>query len=235
MTITSHEPTPRIIQFYRFLWRAWKERRFQRFITTIKPRAEEHLLDIGGYPFNWFRRGSVFKNVDVLNIKLALHHNAPPNTPSLKTIEGDARKLPFPDKTYDIIFSNSVIEHVGTLSDQQAFAAEARRVGKKLWIQTPAKECPIEPHYLGLFIHWLPHKWHVFLARWTSVRGITGSANRADLKSIASSTRLLSKKEMKELFPDCKIWTERIFVILPKSHVAIRQSKIETPACRKMT
>jgi hypothetical protein len=53
------------------------------------------------------------------------------------------------DQEYDIAFSNSVIEHVGDWERQAAFASEIRRVGKNLWIQTPAKECPIEPHYLA--------------------------------------------------------------------------------------
>lgn len=77
----------------------------------------------------------------------------------------------------------------------------------------------MEPHYLGLFIHWFPARWHVFIARWTSVVGLTKAA---DLHSIASNTRLLTKREMRTLFPDCEIWTERLFVIFPKSFIAIR-------------
>ncbi len=53
-----------------------------------------------------------------------------------------------------VVFSNSVIEHVGTWEDQQAFAAEVRRVGRRLWV--PAYECPIEPHYLAPLVHYLP-------------------------------------------------------------------------------
>jgi hypothetical protein len=165
--------------------------------------------------------------VDVLNLQLSPVTETPPGSPTIRALSGDARALDFSDDEYDIVFSNSVIEHVGNLDDQRSFANEARRVAKYLWIQTPAKECPVEPHYLGLFIHWFPASWHVGLARYFSVVGLTQSAN---LQSIASSTRLLTKREMTMLFPDCLIWTERIFWIFPKSHVAIRSNQLDRPA-----
>ena len=65
---------------------------------------------------------------------------------------GDGCALKFPDKSYDIAFSNSVIEHVGSWERQQAFAKDIRRVGKAIWVQTPARECLIEPHYLAPFL-----------------------------------------------------------------------------------
>jgi hypothetical protein len=39
---------------------------------------------------------------------------------------------------------------------------------------------------------------------------------------MVSSTRLLGKSEMHELFPDCRILTERMLWIIPKSYIAIR-------------
>lgn len=233
MTTEAHD-LPRIIRFYRMLWRIWKHRRFRRFLDIVKPALSDHLLDIGGYPFNWYSRGNVIGRVDVLNLNLTPVSDLPAGSPEICAISGDARSLSFPDHTYDIVFSNSVIEHVGTFDDQAAFAREASRVGIRLWIQTPAKECPVEPHYLGLFIHWFPQSWHVRLARMFSVVGITRSG---DLQALASSTRLLTKREMRDLFPDCEIWTERMFCILPKSHVAIRSSaprRVTTPTNCKL-
>lgn len=215
---------PRLIRFYRWIWRFWKERRFGRFVATITPQPSDHLLDIGGYPFNWFSRGNVISRVDVMNLELApLSGSLPDGAPEILAIAGDARAMDFADGSYDIVFSNSVIEHVGTLEDQIAFAREARRVGRKLWIQTPARACPIEPHYLGLAIHWFPTTWHVPLARWTSVRGLTGSATVDELREIVRHTRLMSKREFAGMFPDCEIWTERMLGIFPKSYVAFRK------------
>ncbi len=59
---------PRVIRFYRLIWKIWKERRFKRFVDTVRPERSGTLLDIGGYPFNWFRRGEHFSRVDVLNL-----------------------------------------------------------------------------------------------------------------------------------------------------------------------
>lgn len=228
MTSTNDPPpykTPRIVFFYRWIWRIWKERRFQHFLMAIRPSASCTILDIGGYPIDWFSRGDSIGKVDVLNLEQSHLENVPPNAPEIRALAGDARQLPFPDGQYDIVFSNSVIEHVGSFEDQRKFAGEARRVGKRLWLQTPAKACPVEPHYLGLFVHWFPKSWHVNLARWTSVRGLTGATNRVELESIANHTRLMTKREFASLFPDCEIRTERLFLIFPKSYIAVRNTQ----------
>jgi hypothetical protein len=137
-------------------------------------------------------------------------------------MEGDARKLPMKNGEYEVVYSNSVIEHVGDFEGQIAFAKEVRRVGKKLWIQTPAFSCPIEPHYLGLFVHWIPLRWRWPFIRWTTFIGLTGAAGEEGLRSIMRTTRLLTYREFKTLFPDCEIWVERMLWIIPKSYVAYR-------------
>ena len=213
---------PRLIHFYRWIWRFWKERRFEKFVETIQPSSNDILLDIGGYPFNWYRRGGLVKRVDTLNLTLQPIDLMPDEAPEIRALQGDARYLAMSDRSYDIVFSNSVIEHVGDFQDQIKFAKEARRVGKRLWIQTPARSCPIEPHYLGLFIHWFPQSWHVSLAKWSSIRGLTKSASIKELSDIASNTRLLNKHEFQSLFPDCHIATEKMLFIFPKSYIAIR-------------
>jgi hypothetical protein len=208
-----------LLPFYHWLWRFWRERRWARFREWMQPTTEDRLLDVGGCPSDWLGRGDLIGSVDMINLDAYPIPQAP-GSPEMRSFKGDGRVLEFGDLAYDIVYSNSVIEHVGTWEDQQAFAAEARRVGRALWVQTPAYSCPVEPHYLGLFIHWFPSSWHVRVARWTSVVGLTGAA---DLHSIARDTRLLTKREFKLLFPDCEIWTERLFILFPKSYVALRR------------
>ncbi len=208
----------RLLPLYHLIWRRWREQRWARFQMKLTPAPQDHVLDVGGNPNDWAGRKSMVNNVDVLNLESCkVEQNE--NSPFVRSLKGDGCALEFNDTSYDIVYSNSVIEHVGSWEDQETFAAETRRVGRKLWIQTPAYECPVEPHYLGLFIHWFPSNWHTRIARWTSVIGLTGAA---DLETIAKTTRLLTKREFRLLYPDCEIWTERMLWIIPKSYVAIR-------------
>src|SRR5213078_1617346 len=71
-------------------------------------------------------------------------------------VAGDGRALPFRDGAFDVVFSNSVIEHVGDADSQRRFAAEIMRVGRAFWVQTPNRWFPVEQHLLTPLIHWLP-------------------------------------------------------------------------------
>jgi hypothetical protein len=130
--------------------------------------------------------------------------------------------MQFPDQSYDIAFSNSVIEHLSTLDRQRAFASEILRVGKRVWVQTPAYECPIEPHFLTPFIHWLPNKLQKQLARHLSVWGLVNRPSSKQVHEMVNTTRLLNKQEFCILFPGCEIITERLLGIFPKSYIAVR-------------
>lgn len=140
---------------------------------------------------------------------------------SFESVDGDATCLAYDDGTYEIGHSNSVIEHLGDASVQLQFANGLRHVCRKLWVQTPAKEFFIEPHYLLPFVHWLP----VSLRRWLvlrlSPRRFGSKANVDHLNDLVDEVRLLSKREMQARFPDCRIITER-FLLMPKSYIAVR-------------
>jgi SAM-dependent methyltransferase len=76
--------------------------------------------------------------------------------------------LPYAAGEFDLVYSSSVIEHVPR-ARRAAFAAEVRRVGRGLYVQTPAFSFPIEPHALLPFAHWLPpglrrHYWRLGVA-----------------------------------------------------------------------
>jgi hypothetical protein len=98
-------------------------------------------------------------------------------------------------------------------------------VGVKIWVQTPAYECPIEPHYLAPFIHWLPMRWGIrrFAVRWFTPWGWISRPTPQEVDSTVNYTRLITKKEFAALFPDCTIKVERILGLLPKSYIAFRK------------
>ena len=77
--------------------------------------------------------------------------------PNVISIAGDATDLSdFADKSFDIAFSNSVIEHLFSFQNQQKMALEAQRVSRYHFIQTPNFWFPIEPHWVFPCFQFLP-------------------------------------------------------------------------------
>ena len=206
---------------YRLIFKHWRQKRFALFIRTIQPRPSESLLDVGGTAEFWEKRSDLVANIDVVNVETAPREQSRGN---IRILIGDGCALPMADNSYDIGFSNSVIEHVGSWHRQQQFAAEIRRVGRKLWVQTPARGCPLEPHYLGLFVHYLPRGMQRRVIRWVTGWGLIRRPTQKEIDEMVETTRLLTKTEMHELFPDCAIMTERLFFFFPKSYIAWRRA-----------
>jgi SAM-dependent methyltransferase len=123
-------------------------------------------------------------------------------------VQADATALPFGDGTFDIAYSNSVIEHIVDPDDRRRFVSEVRRVGCRYFVQTPNRWFPVEPHSLLPFIHWLPRKWGRGLWRF----GVSGDP--------FDQTKLLGRAELARLFPDARIVRERLGP-LTKSLVAV--------------
>ena len=134
--------------------------------------------------------------------------------------QGNGCELTYENHSVDIAFSNSVVEHVGSWSEQDRFVKEIPRVGQRVWVQTPARISPVETHFLTLFVHWFPISIRKPLLRWTSIRRLF-DLNATEIDTMAAEIRLLTYEEFKKLFYDCEIHTER-FWVFPKSYIALR-------------
>jgi hypothetical protein len=198
----------------------FRRKRIKKFLDVFQPRPETRILDVGGHPKCWWDVPTKAQ-ITTLNIYPLDEYDRSFLTPNQKTVVGDGTELAYEDKSFDIVFSNSVIEHLGTESRQAKFAAEARRVGKGYWIQSPAKEFFIEPHYFAPFIHWFPKRVQRRLLRNFSLWGLLGRPTEETLDSVLAELRLLRSVEYRCLFPDARIWSERFFG-LPKSYVAYK-------------
>jgi hypothetical protein len=176
------------------------------------------VLDVGGYHGFW-RDLPLQPLITLVNID-----DPPPSEelpPNFTFVSGDDRSLPFQAQSFDIVFSNSVIEHVGTYEDQRRFAQEVRRVGRSSWVQTPNRSFVIEPHFIGPHVPGLPREWQRWLFRFCSVRGWLRHRDHADFDELFDQVRLLSHREMQTFFPDCDILREKLLG-LTKSFVAVR-------------
>lgn len=208
--------------FYHLIFKVWRQKRFRWFLKEVAPRSTDRMLDVGGYPWFWTSKPKVVNSIDVLNIDPVEWDPESAPDHEIRVLTADGCALQAADRSYDIGFSNSVIEHVGDWERQKAFAKEIRRVAEVLWVQTPAYECPIEPHYLAPFMHYFSVSWRKRLTRWFTVWGWFGRPTKQEIDSMAEMTRLIRYREMKELFPDCQILVERMFWVIPKSYIAFR-------------
>jgi len=195
-------------------------RRIQRFLDVLKPAADMNILDVGGYPWFWLN-AAVTAKITLLNPHV-IPGLSERFSDRFEFVVGDGCRLNYQDKSFDIVFSNSVIEHVGTFERQKAFASEARRVGASLWIQTPARTFFMEPHLLTPFIHFLPQSLQRKLLRRFTVWGLMTKPTAAQVDDFIDEVRLLNYREMTELFPDCEIHRERLMG-LTKSYIAVRR------------
>jgi hypothetical protein len=216
------------LQFvYRIIFQIWREKRAKLFVEKIRPRADERILDVGGVPDSWTARPQAVRQIECVNIFPQQFDAARFPQHRIVTSVGDGCRLQHEEGQFDIVYSNSVIEHVGDFAQQQKFAREVRRVGDRLWVQTPAYGCPVEPHFLLPFVHWLPLGPRRFVIRWFSPWAWMEKPSREKVIESVAFTQLLTKKQMRELFPDCEILTERLAGIFPKSYIAIRGASSE--------
>jgi hypothetical protein len=207
-----------IFSIFRVVSPIFRRRRMAKFVAVLNPKRVDRILDVGGHPDFW-ANSKVESQITVLNI----HPIELPGTNSrMATVVGDGTNLSYPANSFDVVFSNSVIEHLGTFERQERFAKECARVGKQLWIQTPAKSFPIEPHFLTPFIHYCPKSWRRRVLRYGTVWGLLGRPSNQQIKDILQEIRLLSYREMRRLFPGCEILRERCLG-LTKSYIAVNQ------------
>ena len=199
----------------------FRRRRMQRFAAELGITAETRVLDIGGTPDCW-RLLPVGPRLTLLNTPRAGADLAGAES----WVAGDGRALPFRDAAFDVVFSNSVIEHVGDADSQRRFAAEVARVGRAYWVQTPSRWFPVEQHLLTPFLHWLPHRWQrplmPRLNLWRLLVRASPDRRQYYIDHYLGEIRLLSAGGLQEMFPDAKVLRER-FLGWTKSLVAVRK------------
>lgn len=207
-----------IYQLYNKIQPGFRNRRMGLFLERLQPGPSTRILDVGGFVYDWEGVVPVSSPITVLNRERQPAGQIPARYTCLV---GDARKMDFEDQSFDIAYSNSVIEHVGSYQDQQRFASEIRRVGRRLFVQTPNRWFFVESHFIAPFVHYLPRSLAMPLLRFCSVRALLRRGDNVDLRQLAGELRLLSFREMRLLFPDCEIYRETWFG-LTKSFIAIR-------------
>lgn len=209
----------------------FRRRRLRTFWPLIESaRARQTLvriLDIGGTREYWRILpddilASAALSITVVNLPGNL---TPVDESVFRFVIGDGCDLSvFPDNAFDIVHSNSVIEHVGNWNRMMAFAGEVRRLARSYYVQTPNFWFPVEPHYMRPFLHWIPEPARAGLLSSMSLGQYPRAKSMSEAMRLVQGNQLLSRRMLASLFPDARIVTERV-ALLPKSLMAIRSSE----------
>jgi hypothetical protein len=141
-----------------------RERKLRLFVELYRPGPETTVVDVGvtDAPFGngstdnffealypWPERITAVGRTELDRFGAAF--------PRVRAVRADGRELPFADGEFDLGFSNAVVEHVeGGRSAQRQFVAELCRVAERVFVTTPNRWFPLDPHTLLPFVHWLP-------------------------------------------------------------------------------
>lgn len=191
--------------------------------AALAERSRCRVLDIGGEIAYWRGLEEIWggRPIDLTVVNI---HEAPGSTEGYAYVRGDARDLRcFEDRQFDVVHSNSVVEHVGAWSDMQAMAREVRRLAPAYFVQTPNFWFPLEPHLRVPFIHWIPHPWRRSIVRSRACGFYPRATDVAAAETILQDASLLDRTAFAALFPDASIRRERIGP-LTKSLIAVRHA-----------
>ena len=198
--------------------------RFKSFLSIVDEivaaKGTCRVLDVGGRMEHW---GALFDLWGSKAIHVTLGNLEIDSVTDLRfeSIILDACDMSrYADNSFDLVYSNSVIEHVGNWSQQKRMASEVRRVAPRHYVQTPNFWFPIEPHFRMPVIHWLPEPWRVRIVKARACGFYPRAADADEARMILDDARLLDFDAMSSLFPDSRIERERF--ITTKSLIAIR-------------
>ena len=196
-----------------------RTRRWRWLVETFPELDQMSVLDLGGSLSTWERAPVRAKHVHVVNIS-----KPPAEVPDWAEVErGDACALPphIANRRYDLVFSNSVIEHVGGHERRVRFAEAVRSLSDRYWVQTPYRYFPIEPHWLVPGLQFLPIALRARIAHKWPLVYTPGRAKAAVLHTVMW-TELIDRTQMRHYFPDAELRAERV-AGLTKSLIAVRR------------
>jgi len=164
-------------------------------VQIMQPEPYMSLLDIGGaagYAGEYDRLRSLFRRVLVVNLD---PNNEKALLPNVEFEVADGCALPYPDESFDWVFSNAVIEHVGDRRKQEAFAREMQRVARVgYFMATPNKHFFLDPHTYFPFYHLFP----------VGVQRVAIHFSFGHMRHW-EPLRMLSAAELRQMFPDAEV------------------------------
>ncbi len=210
--------------------RSRRAKLFRDFVARIP--GPLRIVDLGGTVGYWRAWG--LEPGDRFHVTLINNHDADKTQlherttlPNLANVMRDACDLTPDDyREYDVIFSNSFIEHLTSREKQVAIARQITACGRPYFIQTPNKYSPVDPHFPRPYVPFFAAYPRRLQARLLTL-GALGSGSPSPSFD-AAMARLgyyhpLSRHDVRELFPNAQIVMERPMGV-PMSIVAMQPS-----------
>lgn len=198
-----------------------RTKRWAELLRRFPALSDMRVLDLGGVPEAW--RLVPVRPARVVTVNLD-PKTLSADEPGVTAVVGDACALPdlLVKERFDLVYSNSLVEHVGGHANRLRLAETVHTMSDRHWIQTPYRYFPVEPHWLFPAFQFLPLRARAEVSiRWPF--GHTRSTGLGAAVDDAAWVELLDFTGMRRYFPHSEIWSERI-AGLPKSLVAVNRA-----------
>jgi hypothetical protein len=200
--------------------------RWERFRRLFPGIADMTVVDLGGTADMWLRAPLRARHVHLINLEP--HPADLPDWISAENADVTDPAVAAGLGSYDLVFSNSTIEHVGGYSQRRRFVAAVEQLAPLHWIQTPYRYFPVEPHFVAPGFQFLPLAARARLVRhWPLTHSRPGSPEEGMAAVI--NIELLTRTEMRHLFPGSTLLSERVLGVT-KSLTAVRAERGPAPA-----
>ena len=141
-----------------------RERKLRLFLDLYRPGPATTVIDVGvtDAPFGGSSTDNFFEALypwpeQITAVGPTGLERFASAFPRVRAVQADGRDLPFADGEFELGFSNAVVEHVaGGREAQRRFVSELCRVARCVFVTTPNRWFPLDPHTLLPFAHWLP-------------------------------------------------------------------------------
>ncbi|MFC5585203.1 class I SAM-dependent methyltransferase [Nitratireductor kimnyeongensis] len=206
----------------------FRARRFQHIRPLIEDALDEaqhiNILDLGGTEEYW-RIGADFLNHHRHKLKITLLNleaEQVEDTEIFEACAGDAADpLLLEGERFDLVHSNSVVEHMGSWDRMQRFAENSKRLSRRYFVQTPNYWFPFEPHFRLPGFQYLSKTMKVSLVQRFQLGFFPRTPDRGEACDLVRHNTLISATQMQRLFDDGTIVFEK-FAFLNKSIMAVR-------------